>query len=128
MGSKKAVTVGWFEIPVKKMKRATTFYEEVLKTELIEQNFGDTKMALFPMDDSAKGAGGSLINAGDFYTPSHDGSMVYFSCDNLADELSRVEKAGGTILRTKTQISPEYGYMAILEDTEGNRVALHSQK
>jgi len=40
--------------------------------------------------------------------------------------LDRIEKAGGKIIVAKTQISPEYGYMAVFIDTEGNRVALHS--
>jgi len=43
-------------------------------------------------------------------------------------ELDRIEKAGGKIIQPKTQISPEYGYMGVFLDTEGNRIALHSQK
>lgn len=128
MEKKKTVTVGWFEIPVKKMKRAITFYSDVFQAELAEQDFGGTKMAFFPWDESANGAGGSLIEAGDHYTPSHEGSMIYFSSDDLANELSRVEKAGGTVLQPKTEISPDIGFMGIFEDTEGNRVALHSKR
>jgi predicted enzyme related to lactoylglutathione lyase len=26
----------------------------------------------------------------------------------------------------KTEISPEYGFIAVMMDTEGNRIALHS--
>ena len=33
---------------------------------------------------------------------------------------------GGAIVLGKTQISPEVGYFAIIDDTEGNRVYLHS--
>lgn len=126
MAANKAVTVAWFEIPVKEMKRAISFYEKVFDTKLDEQDFGGIKMAFFPWDESGKGAGGSLIKADDNYTPSHEGTLVYFSCANLSDELSRVEKAGGKILQPRTQISPEYGDMALFEDTEGNRVAMHT--
>jgi predicted enzyme related to lactoylglutathione lyase len=40
--------------------------------------------------------------------------------------LDKVEAAGGKIMVPKTEISPEYGYMAVIMDTEGNRIALHS--
>lgn len=128
MEKNKAVTAGWFEIPVTDMKRAITFYGNVFSAELSEQDFGGTKMAFFPWDESATGAGGALIDADDHYKPSHEGSLVYFSSDDLADELSRIEKAGGKILQPKTEISPEIGFMGIFEDTEGNRVALHSRQ
>lgn len=127
MENDKLVTVGWFEIPVHDMKRAMSFYSDVFQVELEEQAFTELKMAFFPMGDGTMGAGGSLVEAGDYYTPSHEGVLVYFSCEDLKIELSRVEKAGGKVLQARTQISPEYGYMALFEDTEGNRVALHSQ-
>jgi hypothetical protein len=47
---------------------------------------------------------------------------------DLAGSLSNVEAAGGKVLMPKTQIAPEYGYMAIFLDTEGNRLAMHSMK
>jgi predicted enzyme related to lactoylglutathione lyase len=43
-------------------------------------------------------------------------------------ELKRVKKAGGKIIQDKTEITPEIGFMALFEDTEGNRIALHSQR
>lgn len=126
MAAKKSVTVAWFEIPVIEMKRAITFYEEVFDTTLDLQDFYGVEMALFPWDDSGIGAGGSLVKADDSYTPSYEGTLVYFGCENLSIELSRIEKAGGKILQPRTEISPEYGDMALFEDTEGNRVALHT--
>ena len=63
------------------------------------------------------------------YKPSTDGVLVYFTAHSgdLANELSRVENAGGKVLQGKKQISEEYGYMALITDSEGNRVALHSR-
>ena len=40
----------------------------------------------------------------------------------------KIESQGGKTLMNKTQISPEIGYMAYFLDTEGNRIALHSQQ
>jgi len=121
-------TVVWFEVPVNSMTRAMAFYSELFQIELEVQDFGELKMAFLPMGDETKGAGGALIEASDHYTPSHEGALIYFFCEDVDNELSRVEDAGGEILQQKTQISPEYGYMATFEDTEGNRIALHSQK
>jgi predicted enzyme related to lactoylglutathione lyase len=53
--------------------------------------------------------------------------LVYLNANpDLQDVLDRVERAGGKIMVPKTQISPEYGYMAVIIDTEGNRIAFHS--
>jgi uncharacterized protein len=40
--------------------------------------------------------------------------------------LDKVESAGGKILVPKTEVSPEYGHVAVILDTEGNRIAMHS--
>jgi len=69
-----------------------------------------------------------LIQYEDAYKPSEThGPLIYFSCKDLNDELQRVEDAGGKIVQAKTQISEDIGYMALLIDTEGNRIALHSK-
>ncbi len=124
----KTVAVGWFEIPVFDMSRAITFYNEVFQIEIGKQDFGGTEMGWFPFDENAKGAPGTLIKSEGNYIPSTEGVLVYFSSIDVNEELKRIEKEGGTILQDKTQISEDHGYMALFLDTEGNRVALHSQK
>jgi predicted enzyme related to lactoylglutathione lyase len=52
---------------------------------------------------------------------------VYFGCDDCAIEAARVGKAGGKIQQEKMPIG-EYGFIALLHDTEGNRIGLHSMK
>ncbi len=124
----KTVTVGWFEIPATDMDRAIAFYNKVFEIEINKQNFGGTEMGWFPFDGEAKGASGTLIKSEGNYKPSTDGVLVYFSSIDVNKELAGIEKAGGTILQGKTQISENHGYMAVFLDSEGNRVALHSQK
>ena len=41
--------------------------------------------------------------------------------------LDKIESAGGKVLMAKTAISPEIGHMAFFEDSEGNKIGLHSQ-
>lgn len=117
--------VGWFEIPVNDMDRAKAFYESVFKVDIAIHNFGGMLMGWFPFAEGKPGASGTLIKQ-ETYIPSQEGTLVYFVCEDVANEIGRVEAAGGKIYQPKTQISPEHGYMAVFLDTEGNRVALHS--
>lgn len=120
--------VGWFEIPVTNMDRAIKFYTEVTGTkfERMPLGGGPLEMAVFQHDD-AKGAGGGLVKHPDFYKPSADGVLIYFTAPDLDATIARVEPAGGKVLMPKKQISPEHGFMAVVMDTEGNRIALHSK-
>ncbi len=119
-------TVGWFEIPVNDMNRAKAFYETVFDFEVSIKDFGGLLMGWFPSNGDVYGATGTLIK-NDNYKPSENGTLVYFSCNNLQEELDRVEAAGGKIRQGKTEISPDHGNMAVIIDSEGNRIGLHSK-
>ncbi|MBT8243940.1 VOC family protein [Winogradskyella sp.] len=118
--------VGWFEIPVTDMERAKKFYEAVFKIEINVMNFGGILMGWFPNKTEGYGAKGSLIKQ-ESYMPSQEGTLVYFISEDVKNEISRVEAAGGKIYQEKTKISDEHGFMGVFIDSEGNRVALHSQ-
>ncbi|WP_422861447.1 VOC family protein [Flagellimonas sp. W118] len=120
--------VGWFEIPVTDMDRAKTFYDEVFQIEVQVQDFGGTLMGWFPWAEEKPGANGSLIQQESYKPSVTDGVLIYFASTDVQNELDRVESAGGKILRPKTQISPEVGYMGVFSDSEGNRIALHSRE
>ena len=124
--SKNQNPVNWFEIPTTDINRAKTFYEGILGLELSLQDMDGIKMAWFPMHENAPGATGSLIQQ-DSYTPSYAGSLVYFSVEDIQAVLQKVEAQGGKILNPKMSIG-EYGFVAHFEDSEGNRVALHSNQ
>lgn len=120
-------TVGWFEIPVKDMDRAIAFYEKVFDFKITLQNFGGVKMGWFPSNGDVYGATGTLI-LDDNYEPRDNGTLVYFSCDDVQNQLDNIPAAGGKITKEKTEISPSHGNMAVFIDSEGNRIALHSKK
>ncbi|MGV8084698.1 MAG: VOC family protein [Candidatus Bilamarchaeum sp.] len=121
--------VGWFEIPVENMERAMKFYKIVFGHSLERHKMHSLDMAWFPMNPDGAGSMGSLVYHKDFYKPSTNGTLVYFTAfsGDLANELKKVEPAGGKILVPKTQLSPDYGFMALLLDTEGNRIGIHSR-
>lgn len=123
----KEAALTWFEIPVENMDRAVSFYEHIFKIKMQQMDLGDgLQMALFPRAEHT--AGGSLIHNPDYYRPSSThGPLIYLNVDpDLSVAESRVEDAGGAVSIAKRRISPEFGYMAVIEDTEGNRVALFS--
>jgi predicted enzyme related to lactoylglutathione lyase len=127
----KSNVVGWFEIPVADMDRAIKFYEKVFGFTIDRHTMDSVDMGWFPWVDDGTGAGGSLVKADqDFYRPSAEGTLVYFTADSgdLSNELARVVPAGGKVLVEKRLIGEGFGYMAVVTDTEGNRIALHSRE
>lgn len=120
-----ANAISWFEIPAANFERAVTFYEKVLNSSIHQQTFGGHQMGFLPMD--GEGDVGGAIVAGEGYQPSQEGALLYLNGgEDLQTPLQRVEAAGGEVVMPKTKISDEHGYMAVFLDTEGNRMAFHS--
>jgi predicted enzyme related to lactoylglutathione lyase len=120
--------ISWFEIGTTDLDRATKFYETIFGISMIPMDLPNIKMRMFPLDDMVSGIGGALVYSGDFHKPSAtDGPLIYLNGNPDVDNvLEKVEAAGGKVMVPKTEISPEYGYMAVILDTEGNRIGLHS--
>lgn len=118
--------INWVEIPVRDMTRAVKFYEGILDCRLNVQDFGELKMAWFPMEQGAPGASGSLVQ-NDAYNPSYSGSVIYLSVEDINRTLTLIEQQGGKIINPKRSIG-QFGHVAHFEDTEGNRVALHANQ
>ena len=117
--------INWFEIPATNFERAVRFYSEIYAFDMPSRDMGHIRMGFFQHEPGA-GIGGAVV-AGDGCIPSQSGSKLYLNGgSDLITVLDRVEAAGGTIVIGKKQISPEIGYFAIIIDTEGNRVYLHS--
>lgn len=120
--------ISWFEIPTTDINRAQQFYETVFSITMITMDMPNIKMRMFPLDDPMKGIGGSLVDSGGYHKPSAtEGPLIYLNGNpDVQVLLDKVEAAGGKIVLSKTEISPEYGDMGVFLDTEGNRVALHN--
>jgi uncharacterized protein len=121
----KTNAVGWFEIYVQDMSRARAFYETVFAVTLERLPAADLEMFAFPMNDGAYGAPGALIHMPGC-SSGGGGTLVYFSCEDCAVEEARAAAAGGTVFKTKFPIG-QYGFIALVTDTEGNMIGLHSQ-
>jgi len=120
--------LAWFEIPAEDFERARRFYSTIFAYEMPVMPMGDSTLGILPYDAAGGGVGGA-INKQKTARPSAQGTLVYLSAgDDLAPVLARVAAAGGRIVMPKTMVTPEIGYIALFEDTEGNVVGLHSPR
>lgn len=113
----------WFDIPVVSLERASKFYASVLN---IKVDVIDSEGYTFAVLDHDEGNGGCLVVNEAAISPSH-GIMVYMNVNGrLKNAVSKVEANGGKLIQEIHAIGP-HGYKAIVLDSEGNRIALHSE-
>lgn len=118
--------VGWFEIYVDDMPRAQAFYENVFQIKLQALDSPVIKMLAFPMEQDLPGCPGALVRM-EGGRPTGNGVIIYFTCVDCAIEAARVTQSGGKIFKEKFSIG-DYGFIALVHDTEGNMIGLHSRK
>lgn len=128
----KSNPVGWFEIYVDDMPRAKAFYEAVFQGALTALEnpdptaFADLEMWAFPSSMEGYGAPGALVKMGG-YAAGGNSTLVYFSCQDCAQEAERAAANGGKLIKEKVSIG-DYGFIAMVADTEGNVIGLHSMQ
>ena len=134
----------WIEIPSLNFERAVTFYSDILGKPLYRETLGGIPNGVLPYDsgdgvhafsggsdgspyDSTNAAiahGGAVIYD-ERVKPSMNGITPYLNCnDQLREVVGRVEAAGGKVLLPVTSIG--FGSIALIVDSEGNRMGLHS--
>lgn len=113
----------WCDIPVNDLDRAIKFYSAVLGQAVSKETFGEMSFGLLP--HAKENISGCLVKTEEAQ-PSANGPLIYLNCDKrLDDAIAATEKNGGKVLKPKHQIGP-YGFRAVILDSEGNRIALHS--
>ena len=118
--------IGWFEIYVQDMVRARAFYDSVFVTRLERLEGPDIEMWAFPMAPDRPGAPGALVKM-DGFPSGGNSTIVYFTCSDCAVEAKRASESGGRIFKDKFSIG-QYGFIALVLDTEGNMIGLHSMQ
>ena len=118
--------VSWIEIPVLDFERAKAFYSAIYDYKMQEMVMGPIRMGFLLCDQENDGVGGAIV-WGEDNEPSKKGPRVYLNGgEDLNLVLNRVTAAGGKVIAEKVEISPDFGYYATFEDTEGNYISLHS--
>lgn len=115
-----------FEIPVTDMERAIGFYEAVFGYRLTREEVDGYDMAFFPRADGKPGASGALAK-GDVYQPSREGPILYFDVPDIDAVIAKATARGARVLYAKKDIG-DAGFVAEIEDSEGNRIALSQVK
>jgi len=118
--------VGWFEIYVQDATRAKLFYEAVFQTSLEQLEAAGMEMWAFKMEQNLWGAAGALVKM-EGVCSGGNSTVVYFSCQDCAEEEGRVVPAGGVVVRPKFAIG-QYGFISLVLDIEGNMIGLHSMR
>lgn len=120
--------VGWFDIYVEDMERASLFYEKICKQKLeyLEDPTGETEMKVFTGAMNAYGSSGALVKS-KYSKPGKGGTLIYFSVEDSAISEIKVQQLGGKVIRPKFSIG-KFGFVTLLEDSEGNLIGLNSRK
>ncbi len=113
----------WCDIPVVNLDRAIGFYSAVLGAEVKKQEMPGMQMGVLPHEGDD--VGGCLYQNPE-EKPSANGPLLYLNCQGRLDQaIAAVAPNGGKVLKPKHAIGP-YGFRALIQDSEGNRMALHS--
>jgi uncharacterized protein len=121
--SEMANQVVWCDIPVRDLERAISFYSAVLGHDVKRHDLSGVTLGILPHNDGE--VGGCLLICAE-EKPGKDGVMIYLNANGRLDEaVAAVAANGGSVIKPKHPIGP-FGFRAIVIDSEGNRVALHS--
>lgn len=117
---------GWFEIYVQDMERARAFYQNTFQVTLERLESPGIELWALPMQPDQPGCAGALAKM-EGKDSGGGGTLIYFSCADCAVESSRAAQCGGKIVKEKFSIG-QYGFIAMVTDTEGNMIGLHSMQ
>lgn len=125
--------ITWFEIPVTDTKRARRFYETILGIEMTTRTFDETneELTFFPYDptiiQATSGRVTGVLSKTTHNTPSDKGTLIYINASPAIQVvLDKVELAGGKVIVPKTAMNA--GFIAVIIDSEGNRIGLHAEE
>jgi len=113
----------WVDIPVVDLDRAIKFYSAILAAEVEKKVFENFSFGLLPCVQT--GVSGCLVAKGpDEITGK--GALIYFNVEGrLDDAINQAKGFDVEVVEEKTSMG-EHGIRAVLFDSEGNKIALHS--
>lgn len=113
----------WFDIPVADLERANAFYAAVLGCGVEPLEMEGLKFSVL---EHSEGNGGCLVPKPEEIC-SDRGLLLYLNVDGrIRDAVVKVNELGGKVLEQVHSIGP-HRFRTIVLDSEGNRVALHSE-
>ncbi|MEP6740594.1 MAG: VOC family protein [Caldimonas sp.] len=112
------------DLPVADLDRAIAFYAAVLGSAVTKE--GGPGFSFGLLAHSGNEVAGCLVASEGGNAPSPGGPLVYLNAEGrIAEAVAAATAHGGRILEAVVPIGP-HGFRAIVLDSEGNRIALHS--
>ncbi|HET8573526.1 MAG TPA: VOC family protein [Edaphocola sp.] len=123
--------VTFFEIPVNDLDRAQKFYETILDIKMVKRLDGGNEAAFFPYNpnviQATSGRVTGILSKSERNKPSANGTVIYINASpSIQLVLDKVEKAGGKIISPRIQIPA--GFIAVIIDSEGNKIGLSAEE
>jgi len=118
--------VCWFDIHVSNIEQSKKFYETIFNVTLTDLPIEWGKQSTFPFSEQGPNTTGALVETKDVKANGNN-TVIYFYSEDCITEESKVEKAGGKLIRSKTPIG-EFGFISLFSDLDGNTIGLHSRK
>ncbi|MEG0008525.1 MAG: VOC family protein [Aeromonas sp.] len=117
-------TLVWADIPTRDLDRAMAFYAALLDIEVTPVQ-EEIRFAMLRHDGN--NAAACLGPMDEYHQPGGLGPLIYLSLgDRLREAERMVPRLGGRVLEPLHSIGSGHGSRVIIEDTEGNRLALYA--
>jgi uncharacterized protein len=124
----------YFEIPADDVDRAKRFYNSLLGWKIEPTKVPVPEMTSMKYQDIITGEpkevtpmGGTLSMGGMYKRQMNEPIVNYVMVDDIDEKIAMVEKLGGKIAVPKRELE-SVGQFVIIQDTEGNVIALFKPK
>jgi predicted enzyme related to lactoylglutathione lyase len=117
----KIKAIGFVAIPVTDIKRARSFYEDVLGLRVSEEMMGGKWIEYSVGEDTL-----AIANVGDSWTPSDQGTGAAFEVENFAEAIKRLKDR--QVPFAAEPFETPCCHMAVVQDPDGNKLIIHKLK
>jgi predicted enzyme related to lactoylglutathione lyase len=113
--------IGFVAIPVTDVKRARSFYEDVLSLSVAEEMMGGRWIEYSVGDDTL-----AIANVGDSWTPSDQGTAAAFEMEDFDEAIKRLKDR--QVRFAAEPFETPCCHMAVVQDPDGNKLIIHKLK
>ena len=114
----KIKAIGFVAIPVTDIKRARSFYEEVLGLRVAEEMMSGKWIEYSVGDDTL-----AIANVGETWTPSDQGTGAAFEVEDFDEAIRRLKDR--QVPFAAEPFETPCCHMAVVQDPDGNKMMIH---
>ena len=117
----KIKAIGFVAIPVTDVKRARSFYEEVLDLEVLDEMMSGKWVEYAVGDDTL-----AIANVSDEWTPSDQGTAAALEVEDFNEAIRRLKDQ--QVPFAAEPFDTPCCHMAVVQDPDGNKLIIHKLK